>query len=230
MMPEFTVEAWERIAGWRDAVETMPFIRALADGTLPADAFANYLSQDAAYLVEFSRILARASQLAPDRPAQAFFAASAHTALEVESALHRDWLSANAGLSPEALGAVEPSPVTAAYTNHLLATGANGSYAETVAAVLPCYWLYAHIGDVLLRAAGDLSDHPYARWISTYADAGFQESTRLACGFADAAAAHVDAGTRERMLRAFEISSMHEYFFFDQGLRREPWPTPPVSR
>jgi len=31
----FTDEAWVAIAGWREAVETMPFIRALADGSLP---------------------------------------------------------------------------------------------------------------------------------------------------------------------------------------------------
>ena len=51
----FTASAWREIAGWRDAVAGMPFIRALADGSLAADAFGFYLAQDAAYLVEFAR-------------------------------------------------------------------------------------------------------------------------------------------------------------------------------
>jgi thiaminase II len=221
-MPSFTEIAWDQTAGWRDAVERMPFIRALADGTLPADAFGFYLAQDAAYLVEFARALAIASQLAPDRPAQSFFADSAHVAIEVESDLHRTWLSAH----PAPLGAAEPSPVTSGYTNHLLATCVSGSFPLVAAAVLPCYWLYAHIGEVLLRRAGDLTGHPYQAWISTYADPAFQEATRTARDIADRAAEAADDGTRERMFAAFERSSMHEYLFFEQGLTRPAWPRP----
>jgi hydroxymethylpyrimidine/phosphomethylpyrimidine kinase len=218
---DFTHEAWERIAGWRDAVETMPFIRALADGSLPAEAFTFYLGQDAHYLVDFARALSVAAVLADDPGAQAFFAGSAHHALEVESSLHRDWLQAHSAAT------AEPSPVTVAYTDHLLAACTRGSYPVLAAAVLPCYWLYAQIGTVLLRQAGDLTDHPYARWIATYADPGFQEATRAACAFADAAARRADAATYARMLAAFERSSMHEYLFFDQGLAPKAWPAPP---
>jgi hydroxymethylpyrimidine/phosphomethylpyrimidine kinase len=222
---EFTTRAWDAVAGWRDAVETMPFIRALADGSLPADAFAFYLAQDAAYLVEFSRVLSAASLMAPDTPAQAFYANSARVALEVETALHREWLASHRPGSADA----EPSPVTSAYTNHLLAACVGGSYPVVAAAVLPCYWLYAHIGDVLLRQAGDLSGHPYAAWISTYADPDFQEAARVARRLTDGAAGSVGPGTRERMLLAFERSSMHEYLFFDQGVSQPRWPTPPAA-
>jgi thiaminase len=200
----------------------MPFIRALADGSLPPDAFAFYLSQDAAYLVEFARVLGAASVMAPHGRAQAFYATSARTALEVETTLHREWLSSHGG------GAAEPSPVTSAYTNHLLASCLGGSYPVVVAAVLPCYWLYAHIGNELLCQAGDLTDHPYRRWIATYADPGFQEAARQACQFTDEAAEGTDGVTRVRMLAAFERSSMHEYLFFDQGISQPRWPAPPA--
>jgi hydroxymethylpyrimidine/phosphomethylpyrimidine kinase len=223
----FTADAWTRIAPWREAVETMPFIQALANGSLADDAFAYYLTQDAGYLIEFSRVLSIASQLAPHQSAQAFFAGSAHNALEVESSLHRDWLSVYAESGRTDLDAAEGSPVTVAYTNHLLAAGARGSYPVVVAAVLPCYWLYAHIGAVLLRQAGDLTGHRYARWISTYADPAFHQATRLARDFADVAAGTADASTYAQMLRAFERSSMHEYLFFAQGLAPVAWPALP---
>ena len=173
----FTAQWWAAIADWREAVETMPFIRALADGSLPGDAFAFYLRQDAAYLKEFSRVLSAASLMAPQQDAQRFFASSAHVALEVELGLHREWLTGH----PADAGEAGASPVTVAYINHLLASCVGGAYPVVVAAVLPCYWLYAHIGEVILRAAGDLGTHPYQRWISTYADTAFQESARTAC-------------------------------------------------
>ena len=227
----FTEEAWERIAGWRAAVDHMPFVRALADGSLPAESFAFYLAQDAAYLREYSRVLARAAQLAPDPAAQGFLARSSVSALEVETALHRDWLGTHAGLAAGEVAAVVPSPVTAAYTGHLHAA-ASGSYAETVAALLPCYWLYAHVGSVLVdlarRRPGGLAAHPYAAWIGTYGDEGFQAATRQACALADDAARWVSPEERARMLRAFEVSSVHEYLFFEQGTTCPTWPTPPV--
>ena len=218
----FTEEAWAAISPWRDAVESMPFIRALANGSLPGDAFAFYLAQDAAYLVEFSRVLSATSAAAPDTAAQAFYASSAHTALMVETTLHRDWLRTHGAGGP-----APASPVTVAYTNHLLATCVGGAYPVLAAAVLPCYWLYAHIADVLLRQAGDLTDHPYRRWISTYADPGFQEAASTARALTDRAAEGADADTRYRMLAAFERSAMHEYLFFDQGISRPSWPVPP---
>ncbi|KZM36891.1 bifunctional hydroxymethylpyrimidine kinase/phosphomethylpyrimidine kinase [Oerskovia enterophila] len=224
----FSEEAWERIEGWREAVESMGFVRALADGSLAVEDFGFYLAQDAAYLAEYSRVLSRASQLAPTPEARQFFAGAAVESLEVEQALHRDWLGEHAGMDRGAVESVDPSPVTAAYTNHLHAAS-NGSYAETVAALLPCYWLYSYIGDVLVRRAGDLDGHPYARWISLYGDPAFQEATRTACSFADEAARWASPAERERMLRAFELSSMHEYLFFEQGLTRPTWPEAPVG-
>jgi hydroxymethylpyrimidine/phosphomethylpyrimidine kinase/hydroxymethylpyrimidine kinase/phosphomethylpyrimidine kinase/thiamine-phosphate diphosphorylase len=227
----FTEEAWERVAGWREAVATMPFVRALADGSLPADAFGFYLAQDAAYLREYSRVLSRVAQLAPHAGAQGFFARSAVESLVVETALHRDWLGAHAGLGAADVAAVEPSPVTAAYTGHLHAA-ASGSYAVAVAAVLPCYWLYAHVGtvlgDLVRRRPGGLAGHPYGAWLATYGAEGFQETTRVACRLADEAARGVVPAERERMLRAFEVSAMHEYLFFEQGLGRPAWPVPPA--
>jgi hydroxymethylpyrimidine/phosphomethylpyrimidine kinase len=221
---QFTVAAWDAVRDWRDAIETMPFITALAEGSLPADAFAFYLAQDAVYLADFARALAAVAASAPDPAAQAFYAGSAHVALEVESGLHHAWLAEHdRPLAPEA------SPVTVAYTDHLLSAYVRGGYPVAVAAVLPCYWLYAHIAEVLVRRAGDLTGHPYQRWLSTYADPEFQESAARARQFTDEAAATVGAGVRERMLAAFINSSRHEYLFFAQGIDQPAWPAPPAG-
>ena len=111
----------------------------LADGTLPEHEFAYYLAQDAIYLNGYSRVLARAAALAPTEAEQLFWARSAQTCLEVESELHRSWLSTRPAAT--ALG-----PVTKSYVDHLLAASVSGSYAVLVAAVLPCFWLYAEVG------------------------------------------------------------------------------------
>lgn len=216
----FTDEAWDEVADVRAACDELAFVGRLADGTLEPAHFASYLAQDALYLREYSRVLARASELAPDRAAQEFFARGAHHCLAVESDLHRRWLGRYG-----ADDAVGVSPVTAAYTDHLRAVSAAGSYAELVAAVLPCYWLYADIGARLLARA-DLDGHPYAEWIATYGDPEFARASDRARELTDAAARLAGPRERARMLEAFVRSCRHEWLFFAQGTAMPSWPHP----
>lgn len=208
--PAFSVRLWERTAGVREAIMALPFIRELSAGTLDEGHFGYYLAQDARYLNGYSRVLARASALAPTEAEQLFWAKGAHQCLEVEAELHRSWLAGRT-VSPE-LG-----PVTKQYVDHLQATAGCGSYGELVAAVIPCYWLYAYVGEQLSarHAGGPDEGHPYGAWLRTYADEAFAEATRQAVAIMDAAAASETEAGRLRMRTAFEQSCRYELDFFD---------------
>lgn len=204
---------WEAIADLRAAIDDLPFIRSLADGTLAADDFSWYLAQDAVYLNGYSRALAAASMLAPTQEEQMFWANSAYSAIATEMELHRSFIGDAAGAA-----APQPSPVTRAYVDHLLASAARGSYGEAAAALLPCYWLYQEIASRLAAAA--TAGHPYEEWLSTYSDSGFEESTRTAIGIVARAAADARPEERDAMWRAFHASSWHELEFFAEPIRR----------
>lgn len=195
---------WEQVADVRTAIDDLAFIRELGDGTLSREAFGWYLAQDALYLRDYARVLAEASRLAPTLDDQQFWAGGAHSALVTELQLHADWLG----------GAALPGPsrTTTAYLDHLLAVAARGDYRVLVAAVLPCYWLYADLGRRLHSLATD--DHPYRDWLLTYGDPAFAEATGRAIGVATRLAADADAATRQAMLRAFRASAEHELAFF----------------
>ena len=90
---EFAAALRAGAAGDLEAIYALDFVRGLADGTLPEHEFAYYLAQDAIYLNGYSRVLARAAAIAPTEAEQLFWARSAQTCLEVESELHRSWLS-----------------------------------------------------------------------------------------------------------------------------------------
>lgn len=224
----FTTQAWEQVADLRAACDELAFLDGLATGTLAPEQFAFYLTQDALYLREYSRVLARASELAPDRDAQEFFARGAHHCLAVESDLHRRWLG-RYGAAPGVADPAAVSPVTAAYTDHLRAVAAGGSYAELVAAVLPCYWLYADIGARLL-ARTELDGHPYGEWIATYGDPEFARASDRARALTDAAARDAGPQERARMLEAFVRSCRHEWLFFAQGTSMPVWASPSGAR
>ena len=208
---EFAAALRAGAAGDLEAIYALDFVRGLADGTLPEHEFAYYLAQDAIYLNGYSRVLARAAAIAPTETEQLFWARSAQTCLEVESELHRSWLSTRPTAST--LG-----PVTKAYVDHLLAASVSGSYGVLVAAALPCFWLYAEVGSTLHReflAGGAPGEHPYAGWLRTYADEDFAAATRQAIAYTDTAAGRASESEREAMALAFRQSSRYEVDFFD---------------
>ncbi|KNY06567.1 thiamine-phosphate pyrophosphorylase [Microbacterium sp. GCS4] len=214
---EVRTDWWEAIAPHRAGIDDLPFIRALAAGTLDRAPFLFYLQQDALYLREYARVLAEASRRAPTSAEQAFWADSARGAIAGELELHASWLTPQRR-ADDAIFAADPAPSTTAYLDHLRSVAFGGDYAELVAAVLPCFWLYADLGRRLhageLDAAALDPEHPYADWLATYADPAFEEATERAIEYTMRAASAADAPGRARMLRAFEISSAHELAFF----------------
>ncbi|HEY0246946.1 MAG TPA: bifunctional hydroxymethylpyrimidine kinase/phosphomethylpyrimidine kinase [Gryllotalpicola sp.] len=205
-----TARWWEESADIRRAIDALPFLVGLADGTLDERVFRHYLEQDALYLREYSRVLAKASALAPSREEQAFWADAARSSLLGELRLHDEWL----GGEPR----VTPSAVNRAYLDHLAAAGPD--YGTVVAAVLPCYWIYQDVGERLVRHARP--GHPYRGWLESYGAPAFAESTRQAVHWAGVAAANAGPAERERMSHAFRLSARHELAFFAQ----EPGGTP----
>ncbi|MFB6611014.1 bifunctional hydroxymethylpyrimidine kinase/phosphomethylpyrimidine kinase [Agromyces sp. NPDC056379] len=211
---EVEAEWWADIADVRREIDELPFIRSLADGSLSREPFLAYLAQDALYLRDYARVLSEAARLAPDAPAQAFWANSAHGSIVGELELHESWLGSEAGTAASA----SPDPTTTAYLDHLLATAQRGDHAVLIAALLPCFWIYTDLGERL--AAGEFGEtaldpgHPYASWLATYADPGFAVATREAIGFVTRAASGATPEHRERMHRAFVASARHESAFF----------------
>ena len=58
MSDSFTGELWHGITGIYRAILAHPFVTGLADGSLPHDAFAFYVVQDALYLQRYADALA----------------------------------------------------------------------------------------------------------------------------------------------------------------------------
>lgn len=198
---------WNRIAELRAKIDDLDFVRALGDGTLATDRFVTYQVQDALYLGTYSRVLAQASALAPDRAAQAFWAKGANECIVVELSLHDSWI-------PEGAGDAPMDAVTTGYTNHLLSRAQLGNYGELIAAILPCYWLYQDIGDRLVER--NHPDHTYNNWLTMYGDPAFAEATILARHHVARALDAATDAEREVMWQAFWESCVWEWRFFDR--------------
>lgn len=221
----FSEHAWQSVAPWFDAICRHPFLRGLTDGSLPEDIFVRYLVDDAHYLDRYARVLAQLAVRASDPAAIELLASSASGAITAERELHRAFLAPrgldpDADTDPESDRVPEPTPTCVAYTGSLESTAHTGSFDVGLAAVLPCFRVYAEVGRYILqrRAPGD---HPYAAWIETYAAPEFDEAVHRMEAYVDSV-----AHDRESMLAAYRRSTRFEWMFWDASWRGETWPIP----
>ncbi|NHN55073.1 thiaminase II [Calidifontibacter sp. DB0510] len=212
----FSHDAWERARPVLQAIERHPFVLGLGDGTLSRSRFDYYMAQDALYLVDYGRSLALAGSQAGDVDSVEFWSQSAIGVAVAERELHASFLGGE-------LTAATMSPTCRAYTSYLLAVGAGGSYPVLTAALLPCFWIYEHIGALLLSRAS-LTDHPYAAWIRTYADPDFAAASARARELADEALSGMPEPVLARAHEAFATCARYEWMFWDAAWRQETWP------
>jgi thiaminase/transcriptional activator TenA len=217
----WTARLWTAAEPIHAAILDHPFLRGLTDGTLPPESFGYYVAQDAHYLRDYARALAVVGAKAPTHADTAVFARHAAETAEVELALHATLLP-QLGIDPAQLQAIPASPTTVAYTSYLLATAYGGSFAEGLAAVLPCYWIYQQVGAALVGRGSP--DPRYQRWIDTYSGEAFAASVAQVLTVADRVGPGLAAVDRERAAEHFLVTSRYEWLFWDAAWRQERWP------
>jgi thiaminase (transcriptional activator TenA) len=217
----FTTALWQSIDGIYAAILRHPFVRGLTDGSLPRESFRFYVVQDALYLREFARALSLAAARSPQDDWIIMFNEHAAGALRVERALHEGFFD-EFGLSAADIAATPPAPTNLAYTSYLLAVANAAGFHETIAALLPCYWIYWEVGKELERAGSP--DALYARWIGTYASKEFGALVSAVLAATDATAGRLSDSDRDAMRRHFLVTSRYEWMFWDMGYKQERWP------
>jgi thiaminase/transcriptional activator TenA len=225
----FCAEAWSRVSELVAAIVDHPFNIALAAGDLEPATFAFYMVQDSYYLRGFSRALATAAVRAPCPADSALWLASANRAIAMEPELHRNWLTAY-GLaqhleSVAGAAQIEISLSCLAYSSWVEATALTSPYPVIAASLLPCFWVYEHVGLAVQERAPERADHPYRQWITAYASTEFAEAAAAARAATERAGAGTTALVREAMLDAFARATELEWLFWDSAWRREQWPT-----
>jgi thiaminase (transcriptional activator TenA) len=214
----FTDELWDSAADVYAAVRAHPFLTGLTDGTLPHAAFGHFVVQDSHYLRGYARALAVLAARAPTEDDTTLFAQHAAGAIAAEQEMHAalaDALDSDRSDTPAL-------PTTLAYTSYLLATCHGGSFAEGLGAVLPCYWIYARVGEALLAESSP--DPLYARWIAMYGGEEFRAVVDAALGVMDRVAPDLAPVERDRVVGHYRTTSRYEWMFWDAAWRQECWP------
>ncbi|MTD31154.1 thiaminase II [Planomicrobium sp. YIM 101495] len=196
-----------------------PFVKGIADGTLPLDVFRFYVLQDSYYLTHFAKVQALGAVKATDLETTKSFAHHAGQTCEAELALHASFMELLDVTEADKKN-FEPSPSAYAYVSHMY-RAAEGDLADVLAAILPCYWLYWEIGERLKDAK---PDHPiYDRWIGTYGSEWFGELVNEQIGRMNELADKLPQERRNELKTHFRRSVYYEWHFWQQAWTMESW-------
>ncbi|KAI8338408.1 Phosphomethylpyrimidine kinase-domain-containing protein [Chlamydoabsidia padenii] len=189
-----------------------PFVRGLADGTLPKDSFIYYIKQDYLYLVNYARCAALAAYKAKTIE---MCAANAKIVLHIhhEMQLHlkycEEW-----GISKEDVLATPESVFNVAYTRFVLDKGASGDLIDLQVAMAPCLLGYGDIGMKLYNDPETKREgNPYWKWISNYAQDDYQTAVKVGEELMENLAIHSISTSPTRFREVCDI--------FEQGTRLE---------
>ncbi|KAI8068410.1 Phosphomethylpyrimidine kinase-domain-containing protein [Gongronella butleri] len=189
-----------------------PFVRGIADGTLPRESFIYYIKQDYLYLQHYARSAALAAYKSKDIDtcaANAKIVTYIHNEIQTHIKYCEEW-----GLTREEVVATPESVFNVAYTRFVLDNGASGDALDLQVAMAPCLLGY---GDIGVRLYNDPNtkrkDNPYWRWIETYADEKYQQAVHVGKELLEKLATHHVSTSESRFKEVCDI--------FEQGVRLE---------
>ena len=203
---------------WK-AQKEHPFVTELADGTLDPAAFETWVRQDYRYLLDYARTFAIGGTKARDEETMTSLLGVAHTTLDYEMDLHREF-AADYGLSVEELESTTKAPTCVAYTNFLVRTAHEGSLAEIAAAIYPCGQGYLDIAEHMAELADE--EHRYTPFIEKYTSEEFYEAVDWMRELVDRCGERYP-GEHDAMREAFLTSARLEHQFWEMAYTQEGW-------
>lgn len=216
----FSQDVWKRNFDLYQKTLNHPFNQELAQGTLDQQAFSHYVIQDAHYLLAYGRALAVCAAKAFEADDVIQFAEGAKVAIVVERSLH-DGFMLDFGISKAEF---ENTPLTLAchhYTSFLTATAWSESYPVILAALLPCFWIYAEVGNDIVSNSAE--NNPYQAWVDTYSGEEFHTAVKNVIATIDRVAERCDADTIEKMHQAYRRGAELEWLFWDSAYKKNGW-------
>ncbi len=206
----FSQDVWQRNQDLYQKILALPFNQELTAGTLNREVFCHYVIQDAHYLVAYGRALAVAAAKAYDADDIIQFSEAAKIAIIVERSLHSDFMQEFNVSKTE----FESTPLTLAchhYTSFLTATAWSESYPVILAALLPCFWIYAEVGkDIVDKSVANNPEE-------------FNTAVSNVIATIDKVAARCDEDTLAKMHAAYTMGAKLEWLFWDSAYQQRQW-------
>ena len=205
-----------------EAFHTHPFVRGIADGTLPVEKFRYFMIQDYLYLIEYAKVFAVGAAKAADPEIMRVFAGYVTQILSGEMDIHKGYME-RLGIRVADAEKARMAQDNLSYTSYMLRVAYEGGPGEVCAAILPCAVSYEIIARKMVEDNPACSEHPfYGEWIRGYASEDYHNENEKLKKITDLAADGCSPAEIEHLLEIGQRCSLYEGSFWDMSweLRR----------
>ncbi len=193
-----------------------PFIREIADGSLPVEKFKYYMIQDYLYLYDYSRVFALGVVKGGDPETMRFFADFVYSTLNGEMNIHRFYM-ARLGISREEAENAKMALTNVSYTHYMLSEGQSGGIAELLVSILSCALSYEYIGRYLAGIDGAADNEFFGEWIRGYVSDEYTEGNKRLIEMTDRLGQGISRQEEDHLTEIFVNCSLYESRFWDMA-------------
>ncbi len=207
--PKWSVIAQRASEELYQRILSQPFNVEMMSGELSKERFSRYIEQDTIYIRNYSEEMLLVSDMLPAGEYRELFREFAIEGMEAEKSLH--------GLLSQMLGGlsdVESSLTTQRYIAHTRQWVDAEDLELSMAAILPCIWIYSLVGKHLYEHS-DLEQNPYKEWVMTYASDMMTRGVQLSVALADMLAEQSSQSRRAKMREEFVRAVWYEWAFWE---------------
>jgi len=210
----YTDKLWYENYGNYQAIYNLPFNRGVADGTLAASKFRNYIIQDYFYLQNYKKAFETLLPKAPDERGRQFIVAEIQGIDEEIKTVHMTYFKKYNITNEEILNSV-PNPTTEEYNSYLIKTATGEPFQVGLIATLPCNWIYFRVATDMKKKE-QVESNPYQEWIDAYGSTPWDDSdTKEFVDLIEYYMENADEQIRVKMKQAFNTAFGYEYLFWD---------------
>ena len=217
---------WDKTADLIAVTEKHPFLVAMVDGTLATENFQYYVVQDALYLADFAGALRMLGgnegvSIEDSKRLHEFAKGAEEAELALHTSFFKEW-----NISAEG---AKQMPNCLLYTSYMLRVVSTRPHAEGLAVLLPCFWVYMHVGQCMLKLREKLGDSvarppQFDAWIDMYGGEDFEKEVKDYIAMVDAACKTASPETLAKMEEHFVMCCKLEHMFWDQASDLLQWP------
>lgn len=163
---------------WGEAAEKA-FVKEMAEGSLDEGLFRRYMIQDYLYLIDYIDTLRLIQSRTEDAELRAFMDA---VIAETENETYRVHVPhmKQLGVSDEEIGRAVRLPVIPEYLGYMQEQVRRHGVTAGLTALLQCSWLYAYIGEKVVRKYADkIEKSRYKFWFDAYSRREYLDANQM---------------------------------------------------
>ena len=208
------------IEGSRKITESFyshPFVKGIADGTLPVEKFKFYMIQDYLYLLDYAKVFSVGAAKAKKPHMMRAFSDYVSAILSGEMDIHKGYMK-RLGISLSDAENTEVSMDNLSYTSYMLRAAYEGGPAEVCAAILPCAISYEMISRKMIENYPSCVENEFfGEWIKGYSCEEYHNENIRLMELTEEAAKDLGPESIETLVEIGRRCTLYEAAFWDMA-------------